>query len=183
MDVEVPVDTTLSNEQLYQRLHQLDPDSAASIHPNNRKRLIRALQMAENGTLKSQQEEKQQHKMIYEAKIIGLTMNRDQLKERINQRVDLMMQQGLQQEATALFKQYPLTSHSFQAIGYKEFIDYVQGKQTLDETVEMIKRHTRQFAKRQYTWFNHQMNVDWYDITDQNCQNKIIEDVKEFLHG
>ncbi len=172
----------VTTEELVEKLKQLDPKSAAEIHPNNRKRIIRALEMAESGTLKSEQEATQQHTMIYDSKIIGLTMDREKLKERIDYRVDLMINQGLVKEVSDLFAKYPLTSHSFQAIGYKEFIGMANGNQSLEETIEQIKLHTRQFAKRQYTWFNNQMKVDWYDILQEDYKNQILKDVEEFIN-
>lgn len=172
-----------TNEQLHQRLKELDEKSAKAIHPNNRKRVIRALVMAESGIKKSDQEEKQEGVMIYDAKIIGLTMDRERLKERIHLRVDKMMEKGLIEEINTLFSKYPLKSQGFTAIGYKEMVPYYLNQEPLEKCIEKIKTHTRQFAKRQYTWFNNQMKVDWYDIEEENYLEKIFEDVKEFLSG
>jgi tRNA dimethylallyltransferase len=172
-----------TNEQLHKKLIEVDRKSAKEIHPNNRKRVIRALVMAESGIKKSDQEEKQAGIMVYDAKIIGLTMNRKKLKERINSRVDAMIAEGLLEETSHLFSKYPLESQGFTGIGYKELIPYYLKKETLEKCIEKIKTHTRQFAKRQYTWFNNQMKVDWYNIEEEGYLGKIYQDVEDFLNG
>lgn len=170
------------NETLYQKLMQIDPKSCEIIHPNNRKRVIRALQIAQNGTTKSEQENEQSHQMLYQAKIVGLTMDREKLKLRIDQRVDQMMENGLVEETQSLFSRYRHDAHAFTAIGYKEMLPYYKQQSSLEEACEAIKTHTRQFAKRQYTWFKHQMPVDWYDIEESGYLEKIIADTKRFLN-
>ncbi len=172
-----------SSAELHAKLKELDKKSAKVIHPNNRKRIIRALIMAESGIKKSEQEEKQSGKMIYDAKIIGLTMDRARLKERINLRVEMMIEKGLLEEVNQLFSRYPLNSQGFTGIGYKELIPYYLKEQDLENCVEKIKTHSRQFAKRQYTWFNNQMPVKWYNIEEEGYLNRIYSDVKEFLYG
>ncbi len=172
--------SSFSNEELYEMLKSKDEVSAQSIHPNNRKRVIRALQIADSGTLKSESEAAQNHEPIYDSLIIGLTMDRDRLKERIDKRVDEMMKTGLLQEVTELNNRYSLSERCFSAIGYKEFREYFTGLQTLEETVELIKTHTRQFAKRQYTWFNHQMPVCWFDVEDSDFREKIEKKIEGF---
>lgn len=173
----------LNNEQLHQRLKELDKESAKAIHPNNRKRIIRALILAESGTKKSTQEDKQAGVMIYDVKIIGLTMDRQRLKKRIHLRVDRMIEEGLVEEINQLFSKYPLDSQGFAGIGYKEMIPYYLNQEPLEKCVEKIKTHTRQFAKRQFTWFNNQMKVDWYNIEEDNYLKKIYKEVEEFLNG
>ncbi len=172
-----------TNEQLHQKLKELDKKTAKTIHPNNRKRVIRALIMAESGIKKSDQEKKQKGIMIYDAKIIGLTMDREKLKERIHLRVDKMIEEGLIEEINTLFNNYSLKSQGFAGIGYKEMIPYHLNQEPLEKCVEKIKTHTRQFAKRQYTWFNNQMKVDWYNIEEEDYLEKIYKNVKEFLNG
>lgn len=166
---------------LYEKLKALDPVSAEKIHPNNRRRIIRALQMAEGGRLKSRQEEGQKHEMIYDAFVIGLNLNRQLLKERINLRVEKMFDEGLLEEAEYLNRNYQWTAHGLQGIGYKEFEDYFKGSRTLEETKEMIKIHTRQFAKRQYTWWNNQMKLNWYQMDEERSFEKMVEDVRRWL--
>ena len=170
-----------SNEQLFEMLKQLDFQSSLSIHPNNRKRVIRALDMAKSGSSKSEQEAKQEHKLLYDAKIISLTMDREKLRSRIDQRIEVMLNQGLLDEINYLFSKYPYDLHCFQGIGYKEFIPYYKNIKTLQECIEDVKTHTKQFAKRQYTWFRNQMPVDWYDIENKDYPNNVYKDVEEFL--
>lgn len=170
-----------SNEQLFEMLKQLDFQSSLSIHPNNRKRVIRALDMAKSGSSKSEQEAKQEHKLLYDVKIISLTMDREKLRSRIDQRIEIMLNQGLLDEINYLFSKYPYDLHCFQGIGYKEFIPYYKNIKTLQECIEDVKTHTKQFAKRQYTWFRNQMPVDWYDIENKDYPNNVYKDVEEFL--
>ena len=170
-----------TTEQLYERLKQADPKSLEKIHPNNRRRIIRALQMAESGHLKSEQEAGQRHDMIYDCKIIGLTIDREQLRERIGWRVDKMMEMGLLEEVRALKDQYGWDNQAMKAIGYKEFREYFSGNMTLEEAVESVKVHTRQFAKRQYTWWNNQMPVCWFDVSDPDYLKKIEREIKDWL--
>ena len=170
----------LSNEELYELLVQKDEKSAQTIHPNNRKRVIRALQIADSGVLKSENEAAQKHEPLYDSLIIGLTMNRQTLRNRIDRRVDMMMQAGLLEEVRQLHEKYSFDQHCFSAIGYREFRPYFAGEQSLNETVELIKTHTRQFAKRQYTWFNHQLPVCWFDIETEGFERDIEEKIREF---
>ncbi len=168
--------------ELYEMLREKDARAAESIHPNNRKRIIRALDMALSGNLKSEQEDRQQHAQLYDSFILGLTMDRDRLKERISQRIDLMMNQGLLDEVRYINENYDWSLQSLQGIGYKEFRAYLLGNQSLEETAELIQLHTRQFAKRQYTWWNHQLPVRWYDVNEASFV-QIKKDVEEWLHG
>ena len=172
-----------STEQLYQRLLEVDPESTRNIHPNNRRRIVRALQLADSGNLKSQQEASQQHIQIYDSYIVGLTMDRELLKQRIGMRVDQMMENGLLEEVTAINDKYDWDAKGLQGIGYKEFRDYFNGRNSLEKTVELIKTHTRQFAKRQYTWWNHQMPVNWYDVTEEGYLERIMEDIGKWQNG
>lgn len=167
---------TLNNDQLYDLLKSKDPLSCEKIHPNNRKRVIRALQIVHEGPSKSQREALQEHKSMYDIYFLGLDMDRGLLYERINQRVETMFKQGLVQEATRLFQDSKTWNYtSFQGIGYKEFRPYFEGTETLDRVKENIKKHSRQYAKRQYTWFKHQMPVHWFDKEDPQIMTKIRE--------
>lgn len=174
----------LSNEDLYERLKRIDAKACETLHHNNRKRVIRALMMAHNGEKKSERLEKQEHKLLYDAYIIGLTMERDQLYERINQRVDIMMQDGLYEEVKNLVDSKEVFNlQSMRAIGYKEWEDHFYGSSTKDEIVDKIKKNSRNFAKRQYTWFHNQMEVHWYDVAQEKAKKKILEDTQAFLEG
>lgn len=154
------------NEALHQKLVAVDKEAAQAIHPNNRKRVIRALEIFEtSGVKKSDMIENQEHKLIYDVVLIGLTDDRKVLYERINKRVDKMFEEGLIEEVKALFDAgISQTAQSIRAIGYKEVYDYFNGLISLDECKELIKRNSRRYAKRQYTWFNNQMDVKWFDV-------------------
>lgn len=152
----------LDNDQLYERLMALDKVSAQKIHPNNRKRVERALNLALSGQTKSEREDRQQHQPIYDIYWYGLSVERELLKKRINDRVDKMVEEGLVQEVENLFGRESTRDYqSFQAIGYKEFLPYFKQEITLERVIEQIKTDTRRYAKRQMTWFRHQVPVDW----------------------
>ena len=164
-----------SNEALYDYLKNIDPASADALHPNNRRRVLRAIEIYEaTGRTKSEAIEKQTHEMIYDAYIIGLTCERSLLHERINQRVDTMMTQGLFDEVKSLINQGCTPDlQSMKAIGYREWFDYFNGQSSVEEVLEKIKIHSRQYAKRQYTWFNHQMRVNWFDVHFDDFNNTV----------
>lgn len=165
----------LSNEELYELLRQKDPEALEKIHVNNRKRLIRALNIFEKhhqgiSSIKKQQE----HKPIYDALIIGLTADKETLYQRINRRVDKMMEEGLIKEIDGLLeKGISFSDQSMQGIGYKEFKAYYDKEKSLEECVEEVKINSRHFAKRQYTFFKNQLDVNWY--TDKKEALKHIE--------
>ena len=172
-----------STDELYEKLKELDPVSAETIHPHNRQRVVRALQMAESGNLKSEQEAGQKHEMIYDGSIAGLSISREILKERIKERVDSMFNAGLLDEINDLAGKHLWDEHGLHGIGYREFREYLNGSQTLEATREKIIVHTRQFAKRQLTWWNHQMPVQWYDVSQEDCYERISSDVRRWLNG
>jgi tRNA dimethylallyltransferase len=151
-------------EQLYERLICLDPKSAEKIHPNNHRRLVRALEIIEvTGQTKGEQEEDAGHAPLYDHLIVGLQMDREVLYERIGLRVDLMMDKGLLHEAKTLWDEGIRGVQSVQAIGYKELHEYIEGKLSLDEAVELIKKNTRNYAKRQMTYFRNKLDVTWFE--------------------
>ncbi|MBQ8994154.1 MAG: tRNA (adenosine(37)-N6)-dimethylallyltransferase MiaA, partial [Turicibacter sp.] len=134
-----------------------------------------------SGMKKSEMIEKQEHKLIYDVCLIGLTDDRKVLYERINQRVDKMYETGLVEEVEALFKQgIPSDAQSIRAIGYKELYDYFNGLISLEESKELIKRNSRRYAKRQYTWFNNQMDVVWFDVDVKHFE-RTIQDVLNYI--
>ena len=170
-----------SSEELFDMLRELDPKSCETIHMNNRKRVLRALFMAKSGNKKSEVIDAQEHKPIYDAFIIGCTMDRAKLYERINLRVELMMNQGLFEEIQSLSKVEGIWNmQGMQGIGYREWQGYFLGNQSKEEVIANIQKHSRQFAKRQYTWFNNQMNVHWYDMSQPNIQSQILKDIDEW---
>lgn len=173
----------LDNDTLYEKLLNEDPGATKTIHKNNRKRIIRALLMAQSGEKKSELLEQQEHQPIYDIYVIGLTMERSRLYERINKRVDIMMENGLLDELKSVVKDdSTFNLQSMQGIGYKEWRGYFKNEMSLEDTLELIKKNSRNFAKRQYTWFNNQMNVNWYDIEEDNWLNKVMDDVNEWLN-
>ena len=182
---EVKDFSTYSNDDLMSELKQLDDQTALTIHINNRKRLIRAIEMANNGVKKSDVLSQQQHEPIYDIYLIGLTMPRDELYERINARVDNMFENGLLIEIDQLVQKYPelFSYQSMLGIGYREWQLYYEKKLTLEQVKEEIKKHSRQFAKRQYTWFNNQMPVKWYNVEEENIQDRIFNDLDGWLNN
>lgn len=158
--------TTEGITPLYNRLKEVDPEQAAKIHPNNHRRVIRALEIYETtGMTMSTYQREQEQQSPYHILFIGLAMDRPLLYNRINQRVDCMMEDGLLHEVKTLYEQGYENSQSMKAIGYKEFLPYFEGKQSLDRSIELLKRNSRRYAKRQYTWFKNKMDMHWYSIT------------------
>ena len=173
-----------TNSELMDLLKEADPRTAETIHVNNRKRLIRALQLTESGNRRSDILAEQEHSPIYDALMIGLTMSRERLYQRIEQRVDQMVASGLFEEIDNLYQKYPnlFEFRGIQGIGYKEWEEYYKELKKKEEVIEQIKIHSRQFARRQYTWFNNQMDVSWYDIEKDNYQEEIFRSVEDFLN-
>lgn len=167
-----------TNEQLYDYLKQIDEESAKILHFNNRRRVLRAIEIYEQtGQKKSEIINEQEHICLYDAYFVGLTLPRELLYKRINLRVDLMMKNGLQEEMESLIKQgLTRENQSMKAIGYKEWFDYFEGKCDLNEVSENIKKHSRQYAKRQFTWFKNQFEVHWYDVCLEDF-SKTMEEV------
>ena len=152
------------------------------MHPNNRKRVVRALNVISNiNQSKSEMLDEQKHELIYDVAFIGLTLPRDLLNERINKRVDVMIENGLIEETKNLFEKYGNYDYkSLQAIGYIEFIAHYRNEISYDEAIELIKKKSRNYAKRQYTWFNNQFDVKWFDVDLENF-DKTIQEVIEYL--
>ena len=171
-------------EVLHERLRKVDPESAEKIHPNNVKRVIRALEFyQENGEPISRHNEKERQKeSAYQSAYFVLTDERSRLYERIDRRVDEMMEAGLEEEVRRLRdKGYTKELVSMQGLGYKEILDYLEGDCTLEEAVYRIKRDTRHFAKRQITWFKRERDVIWinqkdYDYNKQRILEKILHE-------
>lgn len=174
-----------TNEQLYEMLKDTDPAQAEKIHMNNRRRLLRSLTIQRNtGKTQSEIEQSQKHEMIYDALIIGCMMEREQLYQRINERVEKMFENGLEEEVETLIKQgVTFRDTCMQGIGYKEWKEYFEGNASAQEVKEEIQLHSRRFAKRQYTWLRHQMPVDWYTINDEEEMERMMEKVDTFLRG
>src|SRR5690625_2217408 len=174
------------NEKLYERLQRIDPEQAKRIHPNNYRRVIRALEVYEStGLTMSQYHEQQQREVRYDHLLIGLHMKRSLLYEKINRRVDEMIGEGLIEEVTALYERGYEHEQAMKAIGYKELLPYIKGEQTLDKTIQLLKRNTRRYAKRQLTWFRKQMDVEWFDVTvyDKHVYDDIKQRIITFLNS
>lgn len=161
----------LSNEEL---LKEINKYHKTDIHVNNRKRLIRELnKIKNNNQIKSDVNQK-----MYDFKIIGLTTDRDKLYEIVDNRVDLMVQEGLVDEVRRLHRKGIRSKAIKTGIGYKEIYRYLDGEISLEEAISLVKKNTRHFIKRQYTFFNHQMNVTWLDVDFDNFNNTINEAIK-----
>ena len=162
----------LTNEEIYNKLKELDEN--IDIHINNRKRLVRALNYCLNNNLKFSEKEKTD-KLLYDTIFIGLTTERNILYDRINKRVDVMVKDGLLEEAKKIYDSNIRTKAVMTPIGYKELFPYFENKKTLEECLELIKQNSRKYAKRQYTWFNNQMDVVWFNVDFDNFNNTIKE--------
>lgn len=174
----------IGNDALYQELVGIDPASASQIHPNNVRRVIRALEIyhCTNKTMSEYQNE-QQPDLLYDTALIGLTMEREMLYERINYRVALMMEEGLLEEVKALYQQGLRACQSIQAIGYKEIYEFLDGKVTMKEAAENLKQNSRRYAKRQLTWIRNKMDVEWFDMTDVQNFEKKINEISHYVEG
>jgi tRNA dimethylallyltransferase len=170
--------------RLYEQLKQIDPKAAAKIHPNNERRVIRALEIFyTTGKTMTEYEESQVSDMVYDVALIGLTMNREVLYDRINKRVDQMIEEGLVEEARRFYDKGLKAAQSTQAIGYKELFDFFDGKVSFEEAILNLKQNTRKFAKRQLTWFRNKMDVTWFDMTEMNDYDKNFEKIYQFIEG
>lgn len=162
------------NEVLHQRLQSVDPEGAARLHPNDRRRVIRALEIF-RVTGKPLTEVQTQTPPPYQMLWIGLTMPRDRLYERVNLRVDQMMAAGLLHEVEELRERgYHRGLVSMQALGYKELMGYLEGEFSLEKAVDQIKQRTRKFAKRQLSWFRRLSMIHWFDVTRENSRKEIL---------
>ncbi len=153
-------------DYLHKLLLEIDPDSAKAIHPNNSKKVIRALEFAKLTGDKISEHNNEQRKKESPYNFCYFVLNKDRAKlyETINHRVDRMLEQGLIDEVKALYaKGYNRELVSMQGLGYKEILAYLEGESTLEEAIELLKRNTRHFAKRQLTWFKREKDVIWVD--------------------
>lgn len=156
----------MSNVELFAELKKIDPKQAEIIHMNNRKRVLRAIEIyLSQGKTKTEVIEEQQHKLVYDAKFFVRDMDRENLYNAINQRVDKMVEAGLLDEVKSLVEKYGEDCQSLQAIGYKELIPVLKNEISLDEGIEQIKKNSRNYAKRQVTYIKHQFPVIFYKNT------------------
>lgn len=170
-------------EAMLQRLFEVDEETAKTLHPNNINRIIRALEVYELTGIKMSE-----HKVMsrceespYNACVIGLNFaQRELLYDRINKRVDIMVQKGLVEEAFEIYKHGGLkTAH--QAIGYKELIPYFKGEEPLEACIEKIKQETRRYAKRQLTWFRRDERINWIIMDENTIFENIIDNSKKII--
>lgn len=168
-------------ESLYEKAKEIDEQAVEKISKNDEKRIMRILEIYhQTGKTKTQLEiESRKNEIPYDYRVFALTMNRQALYERINQRVDIMIEKGLVQEVEQLLKKYPEFPTAMQAIGYKEVKQYFDGILTKEEMIEKIKQETRRYAKRQLTWFRKNKDTIWLDVTEgiQFNINKILEEI------
>jgi tRNA dimethylallyltransferase len=172
---------------LHKELEKVDPISAERIHPNNVRRVIRALEVyLTTGQSLTDIQSEQVVEPLYDVAIIGLTMERERLYDRINLRVDEMINEGLEAEVKKLYDLGLEHTQALQAIGYKEWFRYFSKEQSSETTVELLKQNSRRYAKRQLTWFRNKMDVTWFDMTDvtteQQIQKKITE-ISTYIEG
>ena len=170
-----------SSEDLYAELQQVDPEGAMEIHPNNKKRVERALEVyrltGEKFSILSKKNVKNNN---YNFLKVALERGRENLYERINMRVDIMIEQGLEKEVRGLYEKYGEILRKINIIGYSEFIDYFKGEISYEDAVERIKQNSRRYAKRQFTWFKNDYSYIWYNL-EELSENEIIEDILEKL--
>ena len=164
----------LTNEEILEKIRNYD--EKIDVHVNNRQRLVRLLNKFINNSLFSNDKDK----LLYNIKVIGLTTDRNIIYDRINDRVDKMLEDGLLSEVESLKDEYETSRILNSGIGYKEFKDYLFGDKKLEDVINEIKKDSRHFAKRQYTFFNNQFDVKWFDVDFLNFNNTINE-VYEYI--
>lgn len=173
--------TKRSTEDLYQELKEKDWEAAESIHPNNRIRVERALEVfyltGQAFSLLSKQNRKEND---YHFVKFALERDREHLYQRINQRVDLMMEEGLLEEVSSLYQKYGVSLKKLRIIGYEQLIEYLEHRVSLEKAIENIKQDSRHYAKRQFTWFKNKKDYIWYNL-DQQSEKEILEDMNNFL--
>lgn len=169
-------------EYMHEKLRTLDSESANRIHKNNTKRVIRALEVCLSGEKMNDFSNDLKFNEKYNPIIIVLNREREHLYERINKRVDIMMDGGLIDEVKKLLNMgYTKDLISMQGIGYKEIIKYLDGEYTLDEAIEIIKRDSRRYAKRQLTWFRRYENAKWFNLDEYQDKKALEKDINNYI--
>lgn len=169
-------------EAVHQLLMEQDREAAERIHPNSLKRVIRSLEILREGGKIRTFEESFVKTSLYNCRLVGLTRDREELYQRINRRVDLLMEAGLLEEVRGLMEM-GLTEGdiSMKGIGYKEIIAYLKGESSLEEAVSLIKQNTRNYAKRQLTWFRRYEDIQWFDLSLYPSEREAGEDILQWL--
>lgn len=171
-------------EALHNRLAEIDPITAKRLHPNDVKRVIRAIEIYEVTGCKMAEFQNRSKYSPYDLYMIGLTMDREKLYARINQRVEQMIAAGLVEEVRQLLdKGYDPSLVSMQGLGYKELVPYLYGEISLERAINDIKQRTRHFAKRQLSWFRRMTEIEWFDMTDPAKHKEVIQTITERLAG
>ena len=168
------------NVALHERLRRCDPEAANRVHPNNLVRVIRALEVYEltGKPISAFQQQWETNEPRYPFRAFGLNMPREVLYRRIENRVDQMVEIGLIEEVKWLLDQgYPRNCIAMQSFGYKELIDYLDGMRTFDEAISLLKQNTRQFAKRQLTWFRNDPRIEWLDTSQFSSMEGIVDNL------
>lgn len=169
-------------EVLYSLLQEKDPESAARIHPNNIKRVVRALEAFDNGKPIDDINTAPEKTKDYDVTLIGITRDREELYDRINRRVDQLMEMGLLDEVKSLVGMgLTFDDISMKGIGYKEIIGYLNGEYDLDEAVRLIKRNTRHFAKRQMTWFRRYDDLEWFNVSEYEDSEECLKEILDYI--
>ena len=161
-------------KKLWEEASKIDPEAMLKISPNDKKRIVRVLEIFKaTGKTKTEQEILSRQKGVkYDYKVFGITMERGKLYSRINLRVDLMIEKGLEEEVRNLVNKYTKFPTAMQGLGYKEVVEYFEGDLTREEMIDKIKQESRRYAKRQLTWFRKNKETIWLDSTD-DMQNNI----------
>ncbi len=160
-------------QNLWEEANKIDPDSMKIISKNDKKRIVRVLEIYKaTGKTKTEQEIlSRKNEVKYDFKVFGITMDREKLYERINKRVDIMIQAGLENEVKELLEKYSEFPTAMQGLGYKEVVQYFDGILTREEMIEKIKQESRRYAKRQLTWFRRNKEIIWLDSMDDMPKN------------
>ena len=172
------------NEALHNKLREIDPISAERLHPNNRKRVIRAIEVYNQTgmTINEMNAKNKRPEPKYKAFKIGVCpSDREILYKRINNRVDIMLKEGLLNEVKHVFDGEKLSTTAMQAIGYKEFLPYLNGQSSLEECVEILKRHSRNYAKRQLTWLKRDSSIHWINYDSSSSFDDVFRSSTKFL--
>lgn len=173
------------NAALHERLARIDPATAKRLHPNDVRRIIRALEVYEQtGETLSAQLARQSRESPYRLCMIGLTMEREKLYARIEERVDGMIREGLVEEVRSLMDRgFDDTMTAMQGLGYKEVAAHLRGELSLEDAVALLKRDTRRFAKRQLSWFRRMPDMQWVDVTDAEKKAEHLQTINAIIAG
>lgn len=179
---ETPADPefeAMDSETLYRLLLERDPRQAEKIHPNNRRRIIRTLTILKRtGVMQSETVSAQEHRPVYDIFTAGCTMDRHLLHKRIDRRTKQMMEDGLEAEVRGLLERgVTFDMPAMRAIGYREWKPYFAGECSAEDVLEEIRKHSRQYARKQYTWLNHQMPVSWFRPDDPQDRERIKKEI------